>query len=393
MAAGRRTLEMQAAQIESVLARHRVQGHVTGGTVTPRAVRFELTPQPGTRIGAVEALADDIALALGTRQARVAREGDTLRVEVPRPAAEPVRLLSLCARLAYVPPVTAVLGVDGQGAPLLLRLPSADVSHVLIAGTTGSGKTALARTLLVSLAMHNTQSAVQLLLIDPKGRGFAPLAGLPHLLGEVIADPARTVECLRWLVDEMERREREQRCTPRLIVAIDELAELLKSGGRPVETLLARLGQRGREAGIHLIACTQKPTAALIGGALKATFPVRLVGAVAGHDEARLATGLPDSGADMLDGRGDFLLVAKGEVVRFQAAWSSRHALAYIVERVQSGAHVGQRWDDPDAARVPAHPAATRRSASAQGGRPLEALPRDPRSTLWQSMLKRIAGF
>jgi len=117
---------------------------------------------------------------------------------------------------------------------------------------------------------------------------------------------------------------------------VDELADLLQSGGKPVETALTRLVQRGREAGIHLVSCTQKPTAGLIGGAMKANYPVRLVGAVAGKDEARYATGLSDSGAEKLAGAGDFLLVVKGEALRFQAAWLSAADLRASVERLET---------------------------------------------------------
>jgi S-DNA-T family DNA segregation ATPase FtsK/SpoIIIE len=178
--------------------------------------------------------------------------------------------------------------------------------------------------------MHNRQGQVQLVLIDPKGRGFGPLARLPHTLGGVVSTLEAAVERLRWLVIEMERRDREQVNRPALVVAVDELADLLQTGGAAVEAMLTRLAQRGREAGIHLVACTQKPTAALIGGAMKANFPVRLVGAVASRDEARYASGVTDSGAEKLEGKGDFLLVAKGEVVRFQAAWLGPDDLEHI---------------------------------------------------------------
>lgn len=337
MATRRRTLEMQADQIEAVLARHKVPAHVQGGVVTPRFIRFQVVTELGAKVSKVSSLADEIAMALNKREARVYREGSSIQVEVPRSQSDPVRLLPLCERLSLVPPVTAVLGVEQNGTPLLLRLSAPDVAHVLIAGTTGSGKTALARTLLASLAMHNRQSQVQLVLIDPKGRGFGPLVRLPHALGGVVSTPEAAVERLRWLVLEMERRDRAQVNRPALVVAVDELADLLQTGGAAVEAMLTRLAQRGREAGIHLVACTQKPTAALIGGAMKANFPVRLVGSVAGSDEARYATGVTDSGAEKLEGKGDFLLIAKGEVVRFQAAWLGHEDLDHITGSIRAG--------------------------------------------------------
>jgi S-DNA-T family DNA segregation ATPase FtsK/SpoIIIE len=274
---------MEADRIEAVLARHKVNGRVEGGIVTPRYVRFQLKTQLGTKVNKITALGEEIALALGKREARIYRQGDAINVEVPRAHADPVRLLPLCQRLSGIPPATAVLGVEANGAPLLLRLTAPDIAHVLIAGTTGSGKTALARTLLTSLAMHNRQGEVQLILIDPKGRGFTPLAPLPHVFGSVASDAQAAMDRLRWLVQELERRDRLHVSTPVLVVAVDELADLLQTGGNRVEAMLTRLSQRGREAGIHLVACTQKPTAALIGGAMKANFPVRLVGAHRHH--------------------------------------------------------------------------------------------------------------
>ncbi len=233
-----------------------------------------------------------------------------------------------------IPPVTAVLGVDQQGAPLLLRLPSPDVAHALIAGTTGSGKTALARSIIASLVMFNSRRTLQLVLIDPKGRGFGSFAGLGHLLAPVINRCDEALSMLRRLVDEMERRDREGRCEPHLVVVLDELADLVQVGGKEMEAALTRLTQRGREAGIHLVACTQKPTAAVIGGLVKSNFPVRLVGAVTSPEDAKVATGLAQTGAEGLLGQGDFLVVARGEVTRMQAAYLSAQAAEGLVARV-----------------------------------------------------------
>ncbi len=343
----RRTLEMQADMIEAVLAKHKVTGRVNGGIVTPRFVRFELTTGLGTKVSKVAALAEEIALALGKREARIYRQDGSISVELPRNEAGPVRLLPLCSRLTTVPPFTAVLGLEGNGTPLLLRLTAPDVTHVLIAGTTGSGKTALARALLTSLAMHNRQGELQLILIDPKERGFSPLAVLPHVLGGIVAKPEAVIERLRWLVSEMERRDQTKTSRPILVVAIDELADLLQTGGREIEAILTRLSQRGREAGIHLVACTQKPTSALIGSAIKANFPIRLIGAVASKDEARYASGMTDSGAEKLQGKGDFLLICKGEQVRFQAAWLGPKDLTQICDGLHSGQRTSRRWEAP----------------------------------------------
>ncbi len=331
----RRMLDKQANQVELVLARHKVPGYVTGGVVTPRFVQYQFTATKEVKVSRVTALAEEVALALGCRTVRIYRHHSAIHIEVPRAKPAPVRLLPLCRSLPEVTPTTALLGVDAAGMPLLLRLAAADVVHVLIAGTTGSGKTALARTLLASLAYYNSPADLRLLLVDPKSRGFAPLANLPHVMGEIVSDSRRAQQGLTELVAEMERRDRAGSSHPTLILAIDELADLLQTGGSAVEQLITRLAQRGRQAGIHLVACTQKPTASLIGGAMKANFPVRLVGAVASRDEARYATGITDSGAEKLEGRGDFLLIAKGESLRFQAAWLSPDEMSEIANHVQ----------------------------------------------------------
>jgi S-DNA-T family DNA segregation ATPase FtsK/SpoIIIE len=341
---------MQADRIEAVLKTHKVPGRVEGGIVTPRLVQFRLATGLGTKVAKVASLAEEIALALGSREARIYRDGPAINVEIPRSDPDPVRLLPLCKRLTLVPPVAAVLGVDETGTPLVLRLSSPDVAHVLVAGTTGSGKTALARTLLTSIAMYSRQSDVQLILIDPKGRGFRPLASLPHVLNGVQDTVDLATACLRWLINEMERRDREGIAKPALVVAVDELADLIHTGGKEVEDRLTRIAQRGREAGIHLVACTQKPTASLIGGAMKANFPVRLVGAVASSDEARYATGVAGSGAEKLEGKGDFMLVARGEFVRFQAAWLGPKDLELVARELQCGGRNSRRWSSEGSA-------------------------------------------
>lgn len=328
MEISRRVLEQQADRIEAVLARHRAPGLVQSGVVTPRYVQFAVQPHPDARVSKITGLAEEIALALGCQRVRIARRDALIQVEVPRREPAPVRLLPLCERLPSTPPVAAVLGVEESGRPLLLRLNAPDVVHVLVAGATGSGKTALARTMLVSVALRYRPSDVQLVLIDPKGRGFAALVGLPHVREHVAGDSTAAAIQLTRLVDEMEARDRQGVSRPMLMVAVDELADLLQTGGKAAETALNRLAQRGREAGIHLVACTQKPSAALIGSAMKANFPVRLVGAAASRDEARYASGITDSGAEKLEGKGDFLLVVKGEAIRFQAAWVSEKVLA-----------------------------------------------------------------
>jgi S-DNA-T family DNA segregation ATPase FtsK/SpoIIIE len=211
------------------------------------------------------------------------------------------------------------------------------VAHVLVAGTTGSGKTALARAIIASLALLNSRRTLQLVLIDPKGRGLLPFEGLPHLLVPVVTRVDEATPLLHRLVEEMERRDAEGRCEPRLVIVLDELADLVQVGGREIERALTRLTQRGREAGLHLVACTQKPAAAVIGGLVKSNFPVRLVGSVASPEDAKVATGLAGTGAERLLGQGDFLVVAKGQSTRMQSAYLELEEVRELVEALQAG--------------------------------------------------------
>lgn len=331
----RAVLEAQADRIEAILALHKAPGQVMSGVVGPRFVQYQVVPAAAVKLSKFSALSEEIALALNCNRVRVYREGSLINVEVAREAGDPVRLLELCDMLeGPVPPATALLGIDEKGSPLLLRLTSSNVVHVLVAGATGSGKTALARTMLASLALHNAPTDLRFVLIDPKGRGFGMLQTLPHATGSVVVSTDEAVAKLKAVVGEMELRDRAHTSRPVIVVAVDELADLLQTGGKEVEGLLTRLAQRGREAGIHLLACTQKPSASLIGSAMKANFPVRLVGTVASKDEARYATGISESGAEKLGGKGDFLLVVSATPLRFQAAWMGPQDFDVLSRRI-----------------------------------------------------------
>ncbi|HRV96826.1 MAG TPA: DNA translocase FtsK, partial [Anaerolineae bacterium] len=214
----RRVLEYQADQIEMVLTSHRVPGRVTGGVVTPRWISYRVFPEISTKVSKIVGLSEELALRLGAPRVRVSRQGAAVQVDVPREDAQVVRLVNLCRQVKEIPKQTAILGMDESGLPLLLRLPSPEVAHVLISGTTGSGKTALARSIALSLAMHNRLGEIQMIFIDPKGNGFDPFItfegghggpALPHLLRPAVQDVHQAIFLLGEMVEEMVRRDRE----------------------------------------------------------------------------------------------------------------------------------------------------------------------------------------
>jgi len=331
----RRKLDRQANSIETILASHKIQGRVWGGTVTPRFIRYDLTAALGTRIQKVLSLRDEIAFSLGVADIRIYRHGGVIRLEVPRNRSQIVTMSSLCRSIPSIPELTAVLGVDNDGAPLLLRLPSPDVAHLLVAGTTGSGKTALLRNIILSLIQNNPQRSLQLALVDPKGRGFSMFDATPHLVRPIVSNGDTAISLLWDLVREMERRDKEHRSVPAIVVVIDELADLRIANGKDVEEALTRLTQRGREAGIHIVVATQRPAATVVGGLVKANLPVRLVGAVGSPEDAKIATGIARSGAERLRGRGDFLLVSRGDTIRFQAAYVDEGEGRRLVDHIR----------------------------------------------------------
>jgi len=322
----REYVEFQSDRIEAVLASHKIPVRVHGGVIAPGWVRFHFTAGPAAKINKIKSLTEEIAMALGAATVRIARDGDTLAIEIPRSDPEPIHLLPLLRKVvsAYsMSPVTACLGVAQDGRPLLLRVPSPDVAHMLVAGATGSGKTELMRAILLSLAATNRRHKLQFALIDPKSRGFGPLAFLPHLMAPIATNVRSAVELLQRLVAEMDRRDSLRISSPHIVIAVDEVVDLIMTGGKAVEDALVRLAQRGREAGLHLVLGAQKPSSALLGPNLKANLPVRLVGRVGSVEDARVATGVSGSGAEKLSGQGDFIAVSGGEVIHFQAAFVS----------------------------------------------------------------------
>lgn len=317
-----RKLYQTADRIEAVLRERKAPAAVVGGKVLPGFVEMLLRPAPGTKVNQVRALQADLALALGNANVRVTQSGTHLAVQIPRETRAPVRLSALMAALKDIPPYTAVLGLAEDGATLMACLSSPEVAHVLIAGATGSGKTSLAHSMLISLCRQHRPSQFGVIVLDPKRHTETDFLRAidRHMLLDVAHTPDEAHAALARVVDVMERRTNLGDPQPRIAVYVDEMADLVQTGGARILDALTRIAQRGREAGIHLIACTQKPSARVIGTLLKANLPLRLVGRVVSAEDARVATGLPATGAERLMGSGDFIAVAAGRVIRFQAA-------------------------------------------------------------------------
>lgn len=312
----------QARRIEDALAAHNVKSRSWGGDVTASYIRHQLMVPTTQRLSGVARLAEEVAYNLGVDAVRIYREHGVVIVEVPTEKRQIVSLakveLAVSKAASKPAPVFGVIGVDQNGKPLLLRINSHNVVHVLIAGTTGSGKTVLMRTMVDSIAAHNSPDAVRLLLLDPKGgRGLEALSNLPHVAANATG-PEHAVSALRWAVSQMEQRDAERRSIPLVLVVVDELADLVMQEPEAV-TLLTRLTQRGREAGMHVIAGTQRPDSSILSGLLKSNFPVRLVGKVTTPEDSKVATGRAQADAHKLLGRGDFLAVSD-RIVRFQVA-------------------------------------------------------------------------
>ncbi len=305
----RTKLERQANRIEAVLATHHIPGRVSGGTVTPRWVRFHVLPAIGTEISLIKQLGDVLAAALDAPHCRISRRGAAAEVEIPRDDPQPVCLLPLYQQLDNIPPVTAVLGLTDDGTPLLIRLPSPNAAHILVAGATGAGKTTLLRSILLSLALSNDPRTLQVMLIAAS-HDFAAFERLPHLVRPVIQEVGEATEALQSLIRLMNRRSASLN-VPHIVVVIDELADRL-----PIHRFMTRLLHSAHRAGIHVIAATRPAAHALD----TANFPVRLVGKVANATDARIASGWPGTGAERLQGRGQFIAVAEGQVIRLQSA-------------------------------------------------------------------------
>lgn len=329
----------EAALLEAKLLERKISIKVLSIVLTNSLKTFVFKINDTTKVDTLRSLSEDIALWLGAKTAAVSRKGGVTSIEIPftGDSGETLSFNDILKMYSETEPAVALLGKTNEGDMLGLRIDSPNTVHILLCGRTGSGKTGLARTIIASLAYFDVLNDLEIVLIDPKRNSFEPLSKLPQALKVGIIDSAAEAKNkLQELVVEMELRDKTSIKSPMIFVAIDELADLVMSDGDEIRGLIERLLQRGREANIHVMVCTQKPTAAVLGTLGKANFPVRLVGAVASRKEATFASGISNSNAEKLNGKGDFLVVIGGDIQRFQAFWMSREDFDEILEDIVS---------------------------------------------------------
>jgi DNA segregation ATPase FtsK/SpoIIIE, S-DNA-T family len=361
-----KAIERTAEALIQALANFGVEAHITGQVVGPRVTRYELQLAPGTKVGKVAALKDDLAYALATTELRILAPipgKQAVGVEVPNLAPNVVTLGDIYEEIpAPASPLSVWLGKDISGASVsadLARMP-----HILIAGTTGSGKSGCINTMLCSILLRATPDQVRMILVDPKRVELGLYESIPHLLTPVVSSPKAASAVLTNVLTEMERRyermslararnlvelnkvlvQRGEQPLPHLLIVIDELADMMMVSPQEVEDAVIRLAQKSRAVGIHLVLATQRPSVDVITGMIKANVPSRIAFAVSSQTDSRVI--LDTSGAESLLGQGDMLFKPLGtsRLQRVQGAYVSEEEIALIVE--QCRAQRGQELDE-----------------------------------------------
>lgn len=351
-------LEQTAAALQSTLQEFGLHSRVVGWISGPTVTTFKVQPGEGERVSRISNLEDDIALSLATDSVRIFAPipGTSLvGIEIPNRSRQNVSFGDI---LPYVKggPLEFALGRDAEGTPMVADL--AKMPHLLIAGTTGSGKSVVISSILMSLLMRTFPEDVRLIMIDPKRVEFAPYDGLPHLYVPVVTEPKQAASALQWAVSEMERRlkifERigvrkistfnEKQAAgefdhydnpptkmPYLVIVIDELSDLMMVAGKDVEASIVRIAQLGRAAGIHMIVATQRPSSNVVTGLIKANITNRIGLTVATGVDSRVI--LDQTGAEKLLGQGDMLFsrVDWGKPKRIQGCYVSDEEIVGVV--------------------------------------------------------------
>ena len=325
-------------------------------TIGPTVTRYAIKPPEGVKLSKILALQNDLALALAVQNIRIEAPipGRALiGIEVPNVKSATVRLRSLIENPEFLESESLLLFPVGRlitGEPFYADL--ALMPHILIAGTTGSGKSVFIHSLLISLLMKNTPEVLNLILVDPKRIELVRYENLPHLLMDPILDVKKVVPVMNWLIDEMEKRYKEfqnyrardidsynklqiqkkGKIMPRIIFVIDEMADLMIKQGNLIESAIIRLAQMARATGIHLVLATQRPSVNVVTGLIKANIPNRICFKVASQVDSR--TVLDYSGAEKLIGAGDMLFISNifGGIKRIQAPLVTEKEIDRIVD-------------------------------------------------------------
>jgi S-DNA-T family DNA segregation ATPase FtsK/SpoIIIE len=350
-------LEANARILEDTLGDFAISVKVTDIERGPVITRYELEPAPGVKLNRIVALSDDIALAMKAQSVRIIAPipgKGRVGVEVPNTQSSLVYLKEVLASKEFKDSesrLTLSLGKDIAGQPIVTLLD--DMPHLLIAGTTGAGKTVCVNSLILSLLFRATPNELKFLMIDPKMVELAPFNGLPHLLCPVVNDAKKASLALGWVVNEMEERYRllakvgarnidsyneKQENIPYIVVIIDEFADLMSVARDQIESTITRLAQLSRAVGIHLILATQRPSVDVITGVIKANLPARISFKVASKVDSR--TVLDMNGADKLLGKGDMLFLRPGEskLIRIQGTLVSDQEIEKVVDFIKSQA-------------------------------------------------------
>ncbi len=362
--------------------------HVTRG---PSVTRYELELDQGVRLNKLTNLSDDIALALGASGVRIAPIPDQISmvgIEVPNKLVSPVNIHSVIGSKAFTDSASKVsfaVGKDIGGNPIVGNI--AKMPHMLIAGTTGSGKSVCTNSLIISLLYKATPEEVRLIMVDPKMVELGIYNGIPHLLIPVVTDPKKAAGALQWAVFEMMKRYKAfsevgvrdlasynakaaktegMEKMPQVVVIIDELADLMLVAAKEVEESICRVAQMGRASGMHLIIATQRPSADVITGLMKANIPSRIAFAVASSLESRII--LDITGAEKLVGRGDMLYfpLGSGKPTRVQGCLITDQEVAAVVEFIkQTGS---AQYDDAVMQEIEQHAAEKEKGSKGVGG-------------------------
>jgi len=347
-------LEANARILEDTLEDFGIQAKVTDIERGPVITRYELEPAPGVKLNRIVALSDDIALTMKARSVRIIAPipgKGRVGVEVPNIQSSFVYLKEVLAAKEFQEAeskLTLALGKDIAGQSIVADLD--EMPHLLIAGTTGSGKTVCVNSLILSLLFKSTPVELKFLMIDPKMVELMPFNGLAHLLCPVVTDAKKAYTALNWVVNEMEERyqlfakagvrnieayNEKQEKIPYIIVIIDELADLMNVARDQIENAIQRLAQLSRAVGIHLILATQRPSVNVITGVIKANLPARISFKVASKVDSR--TVLDMNGADKLLGKGDMLFLRPGEskLIRIQGSLISDKEIEKVVSFIR----------------------------------------------------------